>query len=140
MFVIQVDLYNEHKMLALFCYTYNTILNKMSQYDIIVASLSIQPFGHNRHGLKIGGCAPFGEDELGPHLTQCGQGRGLPPCPVSSFTTITVLCSYLTNSFPLDAMLSPLVNDHTHVGGIFAVFALQSWRSVCTCTTLLAQY
>jgi len=24
-----------------------------------VASWSIQPFGHNRHGLKIGGCAPF---------------------------------------------------------------------------------
>ena len=24
-----------------------------------VASLSIQPFGHNGHGLKIGGCAPF---------------------------------------------------------------------------------
>jgi len=44
-----------------------------------VASQSIQPFGHNRHGPKIwaGGCAPLG---LGPHLTQCGQGRGLPPC------------------------------------------------------------
>jgi len=22
-------------------------------------------------GLKIGGCAPLGEGELGPHLTQC---------------------------------------------------------------------
>ena len=43
-----------------------------------VASSSIQPFGHNRHGLKIGAASPpFGEVELGPHLTQRGQGRGL---------------------------------------------------------------
>jgi len=27
---------------------------------------------------------PFG-GELGPHLTQCGLGRGLPPCQVSTF-------------------------------------------------------
>jgi len=40
----------------------------------------MQPFGHNRHGPKIGGgLRPlFGEGELGPHLTQCGQRRG--PC------------------------------------------------------------
>ena len=25
-----------------------------------------------------GGYAPLGEGELGPHLTQCGKGRGLP--------------------------------------------------------------
>jgi len=30
--------------------------------------LTIQSFGHNRHGPKIGGCATFGEGELGPHL------------------------------------------------------------------------
>jgi len=24
--------------------------------------------------------------EMGPHLTQCGQGRGLPPCQVSSWS------------------------------------------------------
>jgi len=36
-----------------------------------VASQSIQPFGHNGHGPKIGGCATLGEAELGPHLTQC---------------------------------------------------------------------
>jgi len=29
-----------------------------------VASGSIRPFGHNRHGPKIGGCAPLGEGEL----------------------------------------------------------------------------
>jgi len=29
-------------------------------------------------------CAPLGEEKLGPHLTQCGQGRGLPACQVSS--------------------------------------------------------
>ena len=28
------------------------------------------------HGPKIGGLCPFGE-ELGPYVTQCGQGRGL---------------------------------------------------------------
>jgi len=39
-------------------------------------------------GRKLGGgsCAPFGEGELGPHLTQCGQGRGLPKCQVSSWS------------------------------------------------------
>jgi len=35
-----------------------------------VASRSIQPFGHNRHGPKIGGLCPLGEREQGPHLTQ----------------------------------------------------------------------
>jgi len=45
----------------------------------------MQPFGHNEYGLKIGGCAPLGEWELGPHLTQCGQGGGLPACQVSSW-------------------------------------------------------
>jgi len=44
----------------------------------------IQPFGHNRYGPKIGGSAPLGEGELGLHLTQCGQDRGLPACQVSS--------------------------------------------------------
>ena len=39
-----------------------------------VTSWFIQPFGHNRHRPKIEGCAPDGEGELGPHLTQCGQG------------------------------------------------------------------
>jgi len=28
-------------------------------------------------GRKLGGCALFGEGQLGPHLTQCDQGRGL---------------------------------------------------------------
>ena len=47
----------------------------------------MQPFGRNRHGPKIvGGCAPLGEGELGPHLTQCGQGRGLPVCQVLSWS------------------------------------------------------
>jgi len=37
----------------------------------------MQPFGRSIYGPKIGVCAPLGEGELGPHLTQCGQGRGL---------------------------------------------------------------
>jgi len=31
----------------------------------------MQPFGRNRYGPKIGGCAPLGEGELCPHVTQC---------------------------------------------------------------------
>ena len=31
-----------------------------------------------------GGCVPLGEGDLDPHLTQCGQDRGLPVCQVSS--------------------------------------------------------
>ena len=37
-----------------------------------MASLSIQPFGHNyRHGSKMGAVPPFWGGGLGPHLTQC---------------------------------------------------------------------
>ena len=49
-----------------------------------VASGSMQPFGRNGYGPKIGGLCPFGGEELGTHVTQCGQGRGLPACQVSS--------------------------------------------------------
>ena len=35
---------------------------------------------------KLGGCAPFGEGEMGSHLTPCGQGQGLPACQVSSWS------------------------------------------------------
>jgi len=51
-----------------------------------VASWSMQPFGRNRYGPKIGGYAPLVEGELGPHLTQCGQGWDLPVCQVSSWS------------------------------------------------------
>jgi len=39
-------------------------------------------------GRKLGSCAPFGEGDLGPHLTHCGQGRGLhvPARQVSSWS------------------------------------------------------
>jgi len=36
----------------------------------------MQPFGLNGYGPKMGLC-PFGGGELGPHLTECGQDRGL---------------------------------------------------------------
>jgi len=39
----------------------------------------------HRHGPKIGGCARGGRG-LGPHLTQCDQGRGWPPRQVSSWS------------------------------------------------------
>ena len=32
------------------------------------------------------GCAPLGRGKLGPHLTQCGQSRGLPACSVLSWS------------------------------------------------------
>jgi len=55
--------------------------------------------GHNRHGPKrgellcpfrdmgpkLGSCAPLGEGELGPYLTECAQGRGLSAYQVSSW-------------------------------------------------------
>jgi len=46
----------------------------------------MQPFGRNGYEPKIGGCAPLGDGEMGPHLTQCGQDRGLPACQVSSWS------------------------------------------------------
>ena len=32
-----------------------------------------------------GSCAPLGEGEVGPHLIQCGQGRGLHACQLAKF-------------------------------------------------------
>jgi len=37
-------------------------------------------------GQKLGGCVPFGEGELGPHLAQCGLGRGLLPYQVACWS------------------------------------------------------
>jgi len=53
-----------------------------------VASWSIHPFGHNRHGPKIGDCcAPFlGGWELGPRLIKCGLGRGPSPYQMASWS------------------------------------------------------
>jgi len=56
--------------------------------------LEIDPSpGHIVKKIKInlknknwGWCAPIFEGEWGPHLTQCGLGRGLPPRQVSSWS------------------------------------------------------
>jgi len=37
-------------------------------------------------GRKLGSCAPLGEGELGPHLTQCVRAWGLPASQVSSWS------------------------------------------------------
>jgi len=37
-------------------------------------------------GRKLEGCVPLWDGELGAHLTQCGQGRGLPARQVSSWS------------------------------------------------------
>jgi len=54
-----------------------------------VASWSIHPFGHNRHGPKIGGCTCFffggGRVAESPSNTMC-LGRGLPPYQVASWS------------------------------------------------------
>jgi len=54
-----------------------------------VASWFMQPFGHNRNGLKIGeeGSAPFyGRVEWGLHLTQSRLGWGLAPYQEASWS------------------------------------------------------
>jgi len=66
----------------------NTMLLGPRPISLPSAILIHPAFGHNRYGPKIGGegLCPFGEGELGPHLTQCGHGWGLPGCQVSSWS------------------------------------------------------
>jgi len=45
----------------------------------------MQPFGRNGYGSKIGGAVPLWGGGAGTILKQCGQGRGLPVCQVSSW-------------------------------------------------------
>ena len=50
--------------------------------QVLSSSWDERPFGHNIHGPNWEGCCarPFlGELPVGPRLTQCGLGRGLPP-------------------------------------------------------------
>jgi len=54
--------------------------------QVVSSSWDGRPFGYNIHRPKIeGGCAPL-EQELGPHLTQCGLGRDLPPYEMASWS------------------------------------------------------
>jgi len=49
----------------------------------------LNPSGHlatTDMGWKLGRAMPLWGGELGPHLTQCGKGRGLPACQVSSWS------------------------------------------------------
>jgi len=50
-----------------------------------VASWSTQPFGHNRYGPKIGGCAPLGEGDGSPSNTMWPGPR---PTRIPSFILI----------------------------------------------------
>jgi len=53
--------------------------------QVLSTSWDGRPFGHNRHGPKIGVLCPFfGRGELGSHLKQCGLGRCLPKYQVAS--------------------------------------------------------
>ena len=59
---------------------------RLAEAYISTNSWSIHPSGHNRHGPKIGGCAPLSfRGELGLHLTQFSPGRGLPRHQVVSW-------------------------------------------------------
>jgi len=48
-------------------------------WQVFSSSWEWQQFGHNRHGPKIGG-------KLGPHVTQCSLGWGLPLYQVTSWS------------------------------------------------------
>ena len=52
--------------------------------QVLSSSWDGWPFGHNGHGRKLGGCAPFGTG-AGSHVKQCGQGRDLPLYKVASW-------------------------------------------------------
>ena len=66
--------------IGVFCtHTTRQGLNKCSAVDG-------RPFGHNRHGPKVGGAAvpPFWGGELGSNVAHCRLHRGLPPYQVAS--------------------------------------------------------
>jgi len=53
----------------------------------VPSGILIHPAIWPRHGPKIGReLCPFFEGGLDPHLTQCDQGRVLPPCQVTSLS------------------------------------------------------
>ena len=54
--------------------------------QVLSSSWDGRPFCHNRHGPKIGGLCPFWEEKLGPHVTKCGLGWGLPSYQVASWS------------------------------------------------------
>ena len=56
----------------------------VQKYNKSSAVAEIGDRGHNRHGPKRGGCAPFAERCMGTHLIQCGLRRCLLPCQVAS--------------------------------------------------------
>jgi len=64
----------------------NTMSPRLRPTSVPNGILTMQPFGHNRHGPKIGGVVPvFGQGELGPHLAQCGLDRGPPSWSIQPF-------------------------------------------------------
>jgi len=57
----------------------------LKQNIISIASVVFAEMGDRLATIDIGrklGAVPFGE--MGPHVTQCGLGRGLPSCQVAS--------------------------------------------------------
>jgi len=63
-------------------YIYICPLSSLSRLSVVWHFWRIKVV--NRHGPKIGGCAPFWGDDLGPHLAQCRLGWGWPPYQVAS--------------------------------------------------------
>jgi len=81
-------------------------------YAYQVASWSIKPCGNNRHGPKSGGllCQFIsGGGKLGPHLTQCRLGQGLPPYKVASSSIMPFSTTDIGQKLGRDAV--PLLGD-----------------------------
>jgi len=57
------------------------VLNQLEAGNLIDAAIWPQQIRAENWGE---GCAPLWEGQVGFHLTQCGQGRGLPARQVSS--------------------------------------------------------
>jgi len=75
----------------------------LSPYQVAVASWSMQPFGHNRYGPKIGGLCPFGGGGAGsPSDAIC---PGLSPTCMPSFvlihSTVWPQCTNVTDKGPI---------------------------------------
>ena len=65
---------------------YSMLHSLQKLLQVLSSNWDGRPFDHNRHGWKEWGLLyPFW-GELGPHLIQCGLGRGLPPYQVASWS------------------------------------------------------
>jgi len=109
---------------------------------VLSSSRDGRPFGHNRHGPKIGGnCTPFGE-ELGLHQRQCGPAEAYLHTkwhldPSSRLATIDgpksgggLLCPLFGGSWSQSNTMSPGPRPTSLPSGVLvhpAVWPQQTW-------------